>query len=162
MPLQIVKATKKDAKARLALVGPTGSGKTYTALEIALGLAALDEIAVIDTEHKSSEKYAPIFGEFAVIHLDQYDPRTYVEAIELLVRSGYKVIIIDSLTHAWAGKGGALEIKEPPDPAERRQLLHRLVGRDPAPEPAHRHHHRRPGPHHRDHAGEDGPCPGSQ
>ena len=112
MPLQIVRATKKDAKARLALVGPTGSGKTYTALEIALGMARLEEIALIDTEHKSSEKYVPIFGEFDVIHLDQYDPRTYVEAIEMLVRAGYRVIIIDSLSHAWAGKGGALELKD--------------------------------------------------
>jgi hypothetical protein len=93
-------------------LGPTGSGKTYTALEIALGLAELDEIGVIDTEHKSSEKYVDIFGEFAAIHLDTFDPRVYIEAIELFVRSGYKVIIVDSLTHAWAGKGGALELKD--------------------------------------------------
>ena len=118
--LQIVKATKKDAKARMALLGPTGSGKTFTALEIALGLAGIermdprifDLIGVIDTEHKSSEKYVDIFGEFAAVHLDNYDPRRYIEAIEMLARAGYKVIIIDSLSHAWAGKGGALELKD--------------------------------------------------
>jgi flagellar biosynthesis GTPase FlhF len=47
-----VKATKKKLKARVALIGPTGSGKTMTALKMARGFAGSEgRIAVIDTEH---------------------------------------------------------------------------------------------------------------
>ena len=100
------KATKEQAKARIALVGPSGSGKTYTGLQAAAELG--DRIAVIDTERGSASKYAGIF-EFDVLELDTFEPDTYVEAIEAAEQAGYDVLIIDSLSHAWMGKGGALE-----------------------------------------------------
>ena len=53
------KAVKHDAKLRLALAGPGGSGKTYTLLKLATELGG--RIAVVDTEHGSASKYADEF-----------------------------------------------------------------------------------------------------
>ena len=99
-------ATKKAAKLRLALVGPAGSGKTYSALAIATGLGS--KIALIDTEHGSAALYADKFA-FDTCNLETFSPDSYVEAIKGAEAEGYDVIIIDSLSHAWIGKDGALE-----------------------------------------------------
>lgn len=103
------KAVKSQAKARIGIIGPSGSGKTYTALKIASVLGK--KIAVIDTEHGSASKYADEF-EFDVCELNNYDPRHYVKAIQVAGQAGYDVIVIDSLSHAWAGEGGALELAD--------------------------------------------------
>lgn len=100
------KATKAAAKLRLAIIGPAGGGKTYTALALAQGLG--HRIAVIDTEHGSASKYADKF-EFDVLELESFEPKTYVDALAAAVAEGYGVVIIDSLSHAWMGKNGALE-----------------------------------------------------
>lgn len=96
--LQFTKATKEQARLRLALFGPSGAGKTYTALKIATGMGG--SIAVIDTERGSASKYADRF-EFDVLELDARNIATYCQAIEAANRAGYNVLIIDSLTHAW-------------------------------------------------------------
>lgn len=101
------KATKTQAKLRLALMGVAGSGKTYTALKIAAELGG--RIAVLDTEHGSASKYADIF-DFDVSELESFAPMRYVEAIHAAEDAGYDVLIIDSLSHAWMGKDGALEM----------------------------------------------------
>lgn len=103
------KATKEQAKARIALIGPAGSGKTMTALKVAGVLADGGNIAVIDTERGSASKYADITG-FDVCELGTHAPDDYVKVIEEAAKAGYGVLIIDSLSHAWSGKGGALEI----------------------------------------------------
>jgi hypothetical protein len=100
------KATKKSAKGRLALIGPSGSGKTFWGLGIASRLG--ERIAVIDTEHGSASKYADVFN-FDALELDSFSPATYVQAIEAAENAGYDVIVIDSLSHAWMGKDGALD-----------------------------------------------------
>lgn len=100
------KATKKQAKLRLALIGPSGSGKTYTALSVATGLGT--RIALIDTEHGSASKYSDRFA-FDVLELDSYAPERYIEGITDAAANQYDVLIIDSLSHAWAGKDGILE-----------------------------------------------------
>lgn len=105
--LAFKKATKKAARARIAFMGPSGSGKTVTALRVAAGLGK--RIAVIDTEHASASKYAGEFGEFDALELDTFSPETYVQAIQAAERGAYDVLIIDSLSHAWSGKDGALE-----------------------------------------------------
>lgn len=107
---QISKATKMQAKGRIGLVGPAGSGKTYTALTLATVLAKGGKVLVIDSEARSSEKYADIFV-FDILPLDPpYSPETYTAAIKFGSEQGYAVVIIDSLSHAWAGQGGALEM----------------------------------------------------
>jgi hypothetical protein len=103
------KATKKQAKLRLALIGPSGAGKTYTALTLATHLSPGGRIAVIDTERGSASKYADLFT-FDVEDLDSCHPQRYVQAITDAQTAGYDVLIIDSLSHAWMGKDGALEL----------------------------------------------------
>lgn len=101
-----VEATKEQARLRLALTGPPGSGKTYTALNIAKHFPG--PVAVIDTEHGSASKYAHLF-KFKTLRLTDFSPEKYVAAIRAAEAAGFKTLIIDSLSHAWAGKNGALE-----------------------------------------------------
>jgi len=103
------KATKKQAKLRLALIGPSGSGKTYTALTLATHLVPNGRVALIDTERGSASKYADLFS-FDVQELDSFHPQRYIEAIGDAQAAGYDVLVIDSLSHAWMGKDGALEL----------------------------------------------------
>lgn len=102
------RATKAAAKLRLGLIGPAGSGKTMTALRIAAGLGG--RIAVIDTERGSASLYVGERGlDFDVMELDSYEVERFLEAIDAAAAGGYSTLIIDSLSHAWAGKGGILE-----------------------------------------------------
>lgn len=104
------RAVKTDAKLRLALAGPPGSGKSYTALSLAHALAEGQGVAVIDTEHGSASKYADLFPPFDCVNLETFHPDLYIEAIKAAEQAGYAVLIIDSLSHAWNGKGGLLEL----------------------------------------------------
>lgn len=109
MAMTFTKATKTQARARVALVGPAGSGKTFTALRVARGIAGPDgRVAVVDTEHGSAAKYADHF-EFDALALTTFAPATYIEAIRAAEAAGYDVLIIDSLSHAWIGVDGALD-----------------------------------------------------
>jgi KaiC/GvpD/RAD55 family RecA-like ATPase len=102
------RATKAAAKLRLGLVGPAGSGKTMTALRIAKGLGG--RVAVVDTERGSASLYSGERGmEFDVMELASYEVEKFVEAIKAAVGGGYSTLVIDSLSHAWSGKGGILE-----------------------------------------------------
>lgn len=103
------KATRQKAKVRIGLSGPSGSGKTYSALLIAAGMAPMDKVAVIDTENGSADLYSHL-GDYSVITLQApYAPERYVQAIEECQAAGMEVIIIDSVSHEWDGKGGCLE-----------------------------------------------------
>jgi energy-coupling factor transporter ATP-binding protein EcfA2 len=103
------KAVKYAAKGRIALIGPSGSGKSYTSLLLARALAGpKGRIAAIDTEHGSLSKYADLF-DFDVIELDSFSPQTFVEALHAAEDAGYDVFLCDSLSHFWTGRDGALE-----------------------------------------------------
>lgn len=101
-------ATKEQLRARLALAGPTGSGKTWTALEWATVLG--ERIAVIDTEHNSAALYADHFTFDTMDMTPPYDPRRAADALKAAEAHGYEVVILDSLTHFWQGEGGTLDI----------------------------------------------------
>jgi len=101
------RASKAQLKLRMALIGPAGSGKTYSALNIGQHLG--EKMAVVDTEHGSASKYAGLF-EFDVLELESFHPQMYIDAIAAAEQAGYDVLIIDSLSHAWMGKDGALEL----------------------------------------------------
>lgn len=115
MAVQFQRATKKQLKARIALLGPAGSGKSYTALRMAMALAGPNgRVAAIDTEHRSLSKYVGENPdgkpwEFDVLELDSFSPENYIEGIQAAEAAGYDALIIDSLSHAWAGKDGILE-----------------------------------------------------
>lgn len=103
------KATRKKTKLRCALTGPTGSGKTYSALAIAGSLGK--KIAVIDTEHGSASKYDHVC-DFDVLELTTYEPAKYIKAMEAAADAGYDVLVVDSLSHAWFAEGGILDQKD--------------------------------------------------
>ena len=101
------KAVKSQAKLRLTFDGPAGSGKTYSSLVLARELAGPGgSIAVIDTEHRTASKYAGLFN-FDQQSPDEFSLDTYLKLIR--EAKGYDVLVIDSLSHAWMGKGGAME-----------------------------------------------------
>lgn len=108
------RATKAQAKARIAFSGPSGAGKTYWSLQMATALVAETggKIALIDTERSSASLYADKF-EFDTLSMSPpYHPDRLVEVLKVAKDEGYAVVVIDSLTHFWNGKGGVLEIVE--------------------------------------------------
>jgi hypothetical protein len=93
----------------LAIAGPAGAGKTYSALLIAFGLGG--RVAMIDTERGSGELYDHL-GLYDACTIDApFEPHKYVEAILAAEDLGYGTIIIDSLSHAWSGQGGLLDVQ---------------------------------------------------
>ena len=109
--MQLRKATRQKAKIRLGLSAVAGGGKTYSALLIAKGMCGdWSKVAIIDTENGSGDLYCHL-GDYNVISLQApYEPERYIEAIKACEAGGMEVIIIDSITHEWDGKGGCLEI----------------------------------------------------
>lgn len=117
------KVTRAKSRLRLALDGPAGSGKSYTALRFAHALAkCISEqegrparIAAIDTESGSLAKYAgevvdDMTWEWDGIDLQDFSPTSYTQLIKLAEQAGFDILIIDSLSHAWSGSGGALDL----------------------------------------------------
>lgn len=98
------KAVKTKAKLRVALAGVSGAGKTYSALLMAKALGG--RVALIDSERSSALLYADKF-EFDHMDLSDHGIDRYKAAIR--EAAAYDVLIIDSLSHEWAGRGGALE-----------------------------------------------------
>lgn len=107
------KATRQKAKIRLGLSAVSGGGKTYSALLIAYGLCGdWSKIALIDTENGSGDLYAHL-GAYNVLSLNApYSPERYIECINDCENEGMEVIVVDSITHEWEGKGGCLQIQE--------------------------------------------------
>jgi len=101
------KAVKEQVHGRIAFVGPAGSGKTWWALSFATRVGG--KIALIDTERESAALYADHF-EFDTLQMEPpYSPERYIDAINEAAKARYEWLVIDSLSHAWAGPGGLLE-----------------------------------------------------
>jgi DNA polymerase III delta prime subunit len=119
MELKFTKATRQQLYLRLGLVGGPGCGKTYTALRLAHSLTGGGgRIAYCDTEHGSARKYV---GEqspdghrfqFDVVEMTAFSPENFTRLIRLAERERYDVVVLDSLSHAWMGKDGALDLVE--------------------------------------------------
>lgn len=121
MAFQIRKAERTQVAPKIAISGPSGAGKTLSALMIAYGITKdWSKILVIDTENNSSELYSNAtikniskqIGQFDVIEFESpYSPQRYCEAVIEATKSGqYQVVIIDSLSHSWNAAGGALDM----------------------------------------------------
>jgi hypothetical protein len=108
MTIQIRKAKRSATKLRLLLTGPSNSGKTWGAILIAKGLGG--RCVIIDTEQGSSDIYDSLH-DFDVIDLKPpFTPESYIDAIQTAETAGYEVIVVDSISHEWSGKGGCLEL----------------------------------------------------
>lgn len=101
-------AVRSAAKARIALVGPAGSGKTYTALTLAHVLG--ERIAVVDSERHSASGYVGVNGwAFDDTTPDSFEPLSLVALLADAAATDHDVVIVDSLSHYWMGVGGMLE-----------------------------------------------------
>ena len=81
------RAQRKQAKLRLLLAGPAGSGKTMSALLLAKGLGG--RIAVIDTERGSASLYSDVVDFDTLEFNPPYSPERYIQALEGAAKAGY-------------------------------------------------------------------------
>ncbi len=108
------KAKREKIYPKIALIGPSGSGKSYTALRLATGylkkLGSDKKIYYIDSEGGRGKYYADKFDyEYCEI-TEPYSPEKYIDTIKDAVScDDCGVLIVDSTTHEWSGKGGMLE-----------------------------------------------------
>ena len=120
MAFQVKKATREKIYTKIALMAPSGGGKTYGALRLATGMAEElkaqsgkeAKILLANTESKRGYYYANEFN-YDIVDIDApHNPEKYVELIEFAVAEGYEILIIDSSSHEWEGKGGCLELQQ--------------------------------------------------
>lgn len=111
-PADFHAAKRENIALLLGVAGGTGSGKTMSAMRLAKGLAGGKRFAVVDTENGRASHYADQF-EFDVAELRApYRPERYTELIRKADAAGYPVIMVDSMSHEWAGDGGLLDWHE--------------------------------------------------
>lgn len=105
-------AVREAVALLIGLIGPSGGGKTYSAMRLAKGICGDKPFAVIDTEAGRAKHYADLFrfdhGELK----PPFRPEAYIEAIKAADEAGYRAIIVDSHSHEWAGEGGVLDWQE--------------------------------------------------
>lgn len=115
---KVEQAVRENVAVKVALMSPSGGGKTYSALRLATGMA--DEMEKItgerpkilmgNTEGSRGRYYANEF-KYNIVDLDPpYNPEKFVQFIQFAEREGYKILILDSASHEWEGKGGCLEL----------------------------------------------------
>lgn len=117
-------AKRGAANLIIGLVAPSSGGKTYTALELAMGIQSVvgGDIDLIDTEHRRALFYADKFN-FNHIEFDApYGSLDYRDAIQQSAARGAKTIIIDSMSHEHDSEGGMLDYQD--------QELTRMAGQD--------------------------------
>lgn len=112
MSFQFKPAIRESVGLLIGLAGGTGSGKTFSAMRLASGISGGKPFAVIDTEAGRAKHYADQFkfdyGDLA----PPFTPERYAEAILAADAAKYPCIVVDSMSHEWAGTGGVLEMQE--------------------------------------------------
>ena len=109
--MEMKKAERKNMPALVAIWGPSNSGKTYSGLLVARGLAGPNGIVVvIDTENRRAEYYDNMIGGW--FHIDLQPPFTtqrYIEAYEMAIKGRAACVMFDTISHVWAGEGGIVD-----------------------------------------------------
>jgi hypothetical protein len=115
-------AVRENVNLLIGLAWSSGSGKTYTAMRLATGMSGDKRFCVIDTESGRASHYADQF-QFDVCELrPPFSPARYAEVIAAAVAAGYEVIVVDSMSHEYAGDGGIADMQE--------EELERMAGSD--------------------------------
>lgn len=120
MAFQIKKAKREKIYVKVALMAPSGGGKTYGALRLATGMAEEiknetgkeAKILLANTEQKRGYYYANEF-DYDIVDIDApYEPEKFVELIDFAKDKGYDILILDSTSPEWDGAGGCLELQQ--------------------------------------------------
>lgn len=118
--IQIQKVQREGARVLLMLAGVSGGGKTFTAIQVAYGLAneKAGKVGFLDTENGRGKFYADILPEpFLYGELKPpFSPSRYIEAIQAFADAGVEVLVVDSGSHEFEGIGGIQEIAEAGNP----------------------------------------------
>lgn len=116
--LDIRPVTRDAAKLVIGLVATSGEGKTYSALQLALGLAGGNpkKVGLLDMENRRGSMYADIFDEpFLIGDLSPpFSPARYARAMRQFAETGIEALVIDSMSHEHEGEGGLEEIANAP------------------------------------------------
>lgn len=109
MSITFERATLQAVGLFIAIAGSSRTGKTYTALRVARGIAGPNgRIAAIDTEGKRMSHYSKEF-QFDVVNMKSpFTPIRFVEAAQAAEAAGYDALVIDSFSLEWSGVGGVL------------------------------------------------------
>lgn len=116
----VVQATRKAVPILISLSGTSGSGKTYSGLLLAAGIAGDEKVGMIDAENGRGTLYEDDPGIRAALPhgysylgiAPPYTPARYVMALRAMEAAGVKVCLIDSTSHEWEGDGGCADIAE--------------------------------------------------
>lgn len=120
MAFQVKKAKREKIYAKIALMAPSGGGKTYGSLRLATGMAEEIKketgkdarILMVNTEQKRGYYYANEF-DYDIIDLEApYEPEKFVDVIKFAQDEGYDILILDSTSPEWDGAGGCLELQQ--------------------------------------------------
>ncbi len=105
-------ATREKTPLLVGLIGPSGTGKTFSALRMADGIRRIvgGDVYMIDTEARRSLHYAELFKFHHVAFGAPFGPMDYLAAIEHCLKNGARTIIVDSMSHEHEGPGGVLEM----------------------------------------------------
>lgn len=108
-PITFRKAERANIGLLIMLAGGTGSGKSWSSMALAKGLAGGARFAFCDTERGRASMYADTF-DFDVFDLEPpFGPDRYQEVVTAAEKADYPVLVIDSMSHEWEGQGGLLE-----------------------------------------------------
>jgi AAA domain len=115
-------AVRENTPLIIGIAGPTKSGKTYSALRLATGLANGGTIAMINAEGLRGHQYADSFKYVTCDLAPPFRPLSYTESLKAAAALKPAVVIIDSVSHMHDGPGGILEWHE--------EILDRMAGQD--------------------------------
>lgn len=106
-------AVRAQVNLIIGLVGPSSSGKTYTALELATGIQTVTggDIEMIDTEHGRGLFYADKFKFNHTPFVAPFASLDYLDAIRQAAKRA-KIIIVDSMSHEHESEGGMIDFQE--------------------------------------------------
>ena len=111
MTFRYVKAKRENINLMVGFAGASQSGKTYSAMMMAQALAG-GPFAMVDTECKRGLHYADSFDFEHVPMASPFTPDAHLEKVRELVGRGFRCVLIDSMSHEWAGVGGVLDMAE--------------------------------------------------
>jgi hypothetical protein len=107
-----IPARREATTVLVGLAGPSGGGKTFSALRLATGLAGDKKVAVVDTEARRALHYA---DQFTFDHMDMrppFRPERFSAIVERAEKAGYGALVFDSFSHEHDGEGGLIDWAE--------------------------------------------------